>query len=321
MHHFKSVSYASSQPGTRLIVLGAVHGNETAGTQGILRVIEEFDSGKLVLLSGKITFVPITNPLAYALQRRAGDRNLNRNLSQTDTPLEFEDHIANWLCPLLGQHDVLLDLHTFQSPGRAFAMVGPSNNNDTLEPFSHAHEEESLALRLGVGRLVDGWLSTYARGVARRAERIGIAQNRSQALTSDARYGVGTTEYMRATGGYSLTLECGQHADPQAPEVAYRAIRNTLAHLGLTEGPAPEPAKQIEALHLYEVIDKVHVDDAFSRPWASFDQLKAGDMIGTRQNGEVVIAEVDGHIVFPNSKAGAGEEWFYLAKATTRFEP
>ena len=31
--------FAALQPGPRLIVLGAVHGNETAGTRGIERVL------------------------------------------------------------------------------------------------------------------------------------------------------------------------------------------------------------------------------------------------------------------------------------------
>jgi len=33
--HFQSVSFAGLAPGARLIVLGAVHGNETCGTQAI----------------------------------------------------------------------------------------------------------------------------------------------------------------------------------------------------------------------------------------------------------------------------------------------
>ncbi|GAB3268370.1 M14 family metallopeptidase [Chitinimonas naiadis] len=319
MHHFKSITYTSTQPGPRLIVLGAVHGNEIAGTKGILRVMEELEQGSLVLRAGRVTFVPITNPLAYELERRAGDRNLNRNLSPTEAPHDFEDQIANWLCPLLAEHDVLLDLHSFQSPGRAFTMVGPNNNTEALEPFSHAHEEEALALRLGVGRVVDGWLSTYARGVERRNRLLAADASRSQQLTADARYGVGTTEYMRSVGGYALTLECGQHADPHAPEVAYQAIHNTLAHLGLSGEADPVAASEVEALHLYDVVDKVHVDDAFSRTWASFDRLCKGDVIGTRHNGEVLVADCDGHIVFPNAKAEAGHEWFYLARATDRF--
>jgi len=56
-----------------------------------------------------------------------------------------------------------------------------------------------------------------------------------------------------------------------------------------------------------------------SRPWQSFDTLKAGDVIGTRANGEVVRAPHDGYIVFPNAVAEANNEWFYLAEATDRF--
>ena len=47
MQPFKSVSYAAVAPGTRLIVLGAVHGNETCGTRAIARVIAEIDAGAL----------------------------------------------------------------------------------------------------------------------------------------------------------------------------------------------------------------------------------------------------------------------------------
>ena len=95
--HFHSVHYAAVQPGPRLIVLGAVHGNEVCGRLGILRVIDDLNSGRTRLLSGSVTFVPVTNPLAYNKVQRAGDRNLNRNLAPTDAPQEFEDHIANWL--------------------------------------------------------------------------------------------------------------------------------------------------------------------------------------------------------------------------------
>lgn len=319
MSPFKSVTYTSPQPGPRLIVLGAVHGNELAGTRGIARVIADLEAGQLTLAKGSVTFVPITNPLAYEKQQRAGDRNLNRNLCPTEQPQEFEDLIANWLCPLLAQHDVLLDLHSFQSPGQAFAMVGPQNNAGPLEPFRFAHEEEALALRLGVGRLVDGWLSTYAHGVEARVARLPAGASRAELLNADARYGVGTTEYMRAQGGYAITLECGQHEDPKGPEVAYQAILNTLAYLGISTASTPPAAREVEALHIYQVIDKFDAEDSFSRNWASFDVLKAGDIIGRRLSGEVVVAECDGYILFPNSRAQAGNEWFYLARATERF--
>ena len=316
---FKSVSYVSAQPGVKLIVLGAVHGNETCGTRAIERVIREIDAGELRLVRGRLTLVPVANPLAYAERRRAGDRNLNRKLGPTDTPTQYEDHVANWLCPLLAEHEVLLDLHSFNSPGVPFAFIGPLDNDGPLEPFSHAAREEALALRLGVGRVVDGWLETYASGVARR-QALAASLPDAQ-LDLDPRYGIGTTEYMRSVGGWAVTLECGRHDDPAAPEVGYRAIVSTLAHLGLIDAPDPERTQQIEMLHLCDVVDRWRGDDTLARQWTSFDRISAGDRIGTRHDGTPVVASLDGHIVFPNADAGVGQEWFYLAQLSGRFRP
>ncbi|HEY6354348.1 MAG TPA: succinylglutamate desuccinylase/aspartoacylase family protein, partial [Burkholderiaceae bacterium] len=120
IHALRAVS-----PGPRLIVLGAVHGNETCGTRAIERVLREVDAGSLRLTRGSVTFVPVTNPLAYRRGQRTGERNLNRNLRPGADPLDNEDRIANVLCPMLAEHDALLDLHSFHSPGEPFAMIGP----------------------------------------------------------------------------------------------------------------------------------------------------------------------------------------------------
>ena len=155
-------------------------------------------------------------------------------------------------------------------------------------------------------------------------DRSGVERRRASAeaavaATMHPDYGVGTTEYMRRVGGWGYTLECGQHADPRAPEVGYRAILNTLAHLRLVDAPAPAPVGEVEALRLVEVVDKAHADDRFARPWASFDAVRAGETIGTRHDGTPVRAAFDGRIVFPNPAGAAGQEWFYLAKPNPRF--
>ena len=305
------------QPGPRLIVTGAVHGNETCGSQAIERVAREFDSGALVLQHGSLTLVPVTNPLAFERGQRNGDRNLNRNLLPTAQPQDFEDRVANVLCPLLAQHDVLLDLHSFHSAGEPFLMLGPQNNDGPLEPFALATDEQALALRLGPRRIVDGWLNTYADGVRRRLART-QPNDRASLLSTDPRYGVGTTEYMRSQGGYALTLECGQHSDPAAPQVAWNAIHRTLAHLGMIDAPAPPVIAQPQLLQLTTVIDKHHADDRFSREWRSYDPVRRGETIGLRHDGTAVHAEADGYIVFPNAAATAGNEWFYFALPGTR---
>lgn len=317
MHSFQATQFSAVEPGRRLLVTGAVHGNEVCGTQAIRRLIAEFERDERRLLCGSVTFVPICNPLAYQKQQRNGDRNLNRRLRPTQQPREFEDHVANWLCPLMARHEILLDLHSFQANGRPFVMVGPENNSDTLQPFSQASEELAWAKVLGVQRGVDGWLDTYAGGVAQRRARF-AGREVGSSVDLDEQYGVGSTEYMRSTGGMALTLECGQHQDAEAPEVAYQAIVNTLTHFGLIDGAAPT-VHSMAGLRLHHVEDKQHVDDTFVKPWVSFDRVAEGELIGHRASGEAVHAPVAGCIVFPNSKAQAGQEWFYLARDIERF--
>jgi len=315
-YQFKSINFSAPRPGVKLIVTGAVHGNETAGTKGILRVLEELESGRLRIAAGSVTFVPVTNPMAYELGQRSGERNLNRNLFPNEAPQDFEDHIANWLCPLLAQHEVLLDLHSFNAKSEAFVMVGPRNNDGPLQPFKHEEKERAMARILGVRRFVDGWLATYGAGVQRRTGKGDDAE-----LSLQLRYGVGTTEYMRSTGGYALTLECGQHQDPNAPDVAYRAIRNTLAFLGLVDEAAPAPIalEEMEYLSMVEVHDKLHEEDRFERVWSSFDPLKQGERIGTRGDGTPVLAPFDARILFPDVNARPNHEWFYLARTGGAF--
>ena len=101
-----------------LIVDAVAFGSQTGsytgegGTQAIEALLPELDSGRLQLTRGCLTLVPVTNPLAYRQGTRQGERNLNRRLRPEPDPREFEDRIANVLCPLLAAHDVLLDLHS-----------------------------------------------------------------------------------------------------------------------------------------------------------------------------------------------------------------
>ena len=316
--HLQAHQFAGLAPGPRLIVTGAVHGNETCGTRAIERVLGELVRGEITITRGLLTLVPVCNPLAYARGQRAGDRNLNRRLRPTMPPLEYEDRIANVLCPWLAAHEVLLDLHSFRSPGQPFVLRGPANNSGVLEPFAHEQAEAALTAHLGVSRVVEGWMDAYAGGVQRRRERAAVVGQPLDAVSADPSYGVGTTEFMRSVGGYGVTLECGQHDDPQAPEVGYQAIRQTLALLGLAALPLQPPAPRFECLCLASVIDRHHEGDRFSRPWTSFDKLAQGELIGVRHDGNELRAPAAGYIVFPDTGALPGNEWYYLAQASER---
>jgi uncharacterized protein len=313
MDTIRLVQYRSLQPGPRLIILGAVHGNETCGTKGIERLIGEFERGDLVVSRGQITFVPVTNPKAYAQGKREGDRNLNRDFRPAVSPETAEDRIANFLAPLLANHDVLVDLHSFSAPGEAFVFIGPQDNQAELEPFSKAAQEEALAAVLGPKRIVFGWLAAYAGGVARRK-----ASGAPAALIQESvAYGIGTTEYMRSQGGIACTVECGQHADPQAPEVAYWAARNAIAHLGLSALPAPSSSGTKQVIELVNVVDRPAGESAFATTWRSFDALAENDIIANTGSGPIK-APANGFVVFPNPSTAVGREWFYFARPSSR---
>jgi len=67
-----------------------------------------------------------------------------------------------------------------------------------------------------------------------------------------------------------------------------------------------------------EVIDRLHPDDAFIKPWKSFDPVKSGEPIGKRHDGSIVGAPRDGFVVFPNPNSLPGNEWFYFAEPSDR---
>ncbi|MEJ8815004.1 succinylglutamate desuccinylase/aspartoacylase family protein [Variovorax ureilyticus] len=308
-------AYAAIEPGPKFIVLGGVHGDETCGTAGIERAVAELDDGRLRLLRGQLTMVPVANPLARRRGRREGERNLNRLFEPSAPgmePADYEARITNLLCPLLDRHEVLLDLHSFQSAGEAFAMIGPRDNTGTLEPFARAFEEGQLALHLRTPRVVEGWLDIYAAGVAQRAG--GKPVDPVQVA-----FGKGTNEYMRSRGGYGVTLECGQHEDPAAPGVAYEAILSALRLLGMiAPEPGALPPPKPSLLRLVSVVDRFHEEDQFVREWATFDPVSRGDPIAVREDGSVLHSERDGFIVFPNAEALPGTEWFYFAVNSDR---
>lgn len=297
------VRFVGLERGPRLIVVGAVHGNEVCGPQAILKAISDCRTGRLSILRGEVTFVPVANMKAYRQGTREGDRNLNRDLREKTIPADYEDKVGNRICALLREHDALLDIHSFRGEGAPFIFAGPSDNRSLMEPFRLASQEGSFAASLGVPIIIHGWLDVYERFLKERA-RLGFTDK----LISE---GVGTTEYMRFSGGYGVTLECGTHEDPAAVGVGYRAILNALAHLGLIK--APMPRKSVEkVIQIVDVILCQENGDRLEGSWKTGDAIPSGAIIARRANGDAVTAPRAGYIVFPNANAVPGDGICYF---------
>jgi predicted deacylase len=282
----KSVTFHAAASGPRLLVFGAVHGDEVCGTLAINRIIPEFDSGKFNLKRGRLTFVPICNPRAYEQNVRYTERNLNRNLLPQSVPDCYEAVLGNMLCPLIRDCDVLLDIHSYHVGGAAFIFIDPADKANI-----------DFATALGA----DTVLSNFAGAITATGRSTGDAGN----------WSIGTTEYARMFGAMSVTLECGQHRAPEAPEVAYQSIIGALTHLGMID--APVVASNTKTRHVV-VESVVYRDDEghLAQPWQHLDNIKADSIIATRANGEVLRAKKDSVIILPRADAELGAEWYYL---------
>ena len=331
-HHpnVKTISYSALNPGKHLLVLGAIHGDETCGPEAIKRVIAGFENHRLSLQCGKVTFVPVCNPEAYRQKKRFIDRNLNRSLYPKQDRVAYEDHIDPILCPLLAQHDLLLDLHSYQSPGKEFAFIG-----------TNSAAEIEYCRSLGVDRFVYGWSEAFSLS------------------TAPSKTSIGTTEYAREHGALAITVECGQHENSDAADIGVRTILHALRYAGIlgstdsvtTEGHAQVEDEVIERflqaqanehdtaqrdkgqsfVKMAAVYHKAQPGE-FARPWRHFDRVKKGELLATYHpdphqsdsgaaEAQHLVAPYDAVVILPKATSSIGSEWFYLGKVTDCPEP
>jgi predicted deacylase len=288
----KIVTYRALEPGPALTVLGAVHGNERCGAQAIGRVIDDIDKGDVALTKGTLRLVPVTNPKAYSAGVRFIERNLNRFLYPKEERTRYEDHLDPILCGVLDETEVLLDLHSYTSPGGPFMFLG-----------GHDARETAYARSLGAPDFVYGWAEAFGSGPDKESQ--------------------GTTEYARTKGALAVTLECGQHNNPDAADVGYRAILLALEHTGMLDADAPAAGKLDRGTPLSGQrcirMKSAHFRQegaSFTKPWRHLDFVRKGEAIASVPGGETVAAPEDAFIVMPNGNAASGVEWFFLGTET-----
>jgi predicted deacylase len=132
-------TFEGSAQGPRFVVFGGVHGNEKCGPQAINRIMDLIRSGDIRITGGKVTFVPICNPLAYEKNVRFVERNLNRFFYPKETIKDYEDNLDLILCPVAAQADYLLDLHSYTSQGGAFIFLENLDEKNILFAWRAAY--------------------------------------------------------------------------------------------------------------------------------------------------------------------------------------
>lgn len=272
-------------------VVGSVHGNEPCGLRAIAQLQAELESGQLPLSRGTLSLVH-GNPHATALGLRHTPEgvDLNRLFDYRfesvlpSATWAYEHYRALELRPLLARVDVLLDLHSTTAPSPPFAIV------------SQVPESRELGRALGLGYVTEGW-----DGPGLLADRVLSAP-------------------LTRMGRPAVSVECGQHVQPSAVDVAYKCIRRFLDQLGVIPMPAvPEgadaPAPAI-TLRLHAAVKRPSSEFRFVRPLASMDRLASGELIG-RDDDLALSANRSCYVIMPNDTVAVGEDMVYIARPCT----
>ena len=289
-------SYDSGVMGPNLLVFGAIHGNEPCGPQAITRFKTQLESREISLTSGSITMVPVCNPKAYKAEQRYINCDLNRLFSpetvEDISRYDYEDSLVPRLRGLIKQSYALLDLHSytassFYGDNHAYVMW------DNISDLSSKPWAQALAKRIGF--TLEGFGNLYPGGTD-------------------------TNAYAFQQNNMSLTVECGQHNSPTAPDVAYLAILDSLLYLGMISPefvPSVDTAINPERYRLTNLV--MRPNDPRSGltskiGWKNMEPVKKGTILAFKGNKEALfVAPEDGMVVMPKIDAPLGGEWFLYA--------
>jgi len=280
MSILKKYTFKSEQKGYNILFLGAVHGNEQAGTKAIFKVITKFASKAISPLKGSVSFIPVCNPKAFDANVRQIDENLNRIVKKYDNPVSYEQMIANELVEHIQSADIIIDLHSTQA-----LDTKPFIFNDYPDNFVN----EMIAAQT-VEYVVEGWPEIY--------ESCENIQDFSTGFCA------------HEAGKCCVTVECGSHFSEDTIHNAYNIIMNTLLYFGMVEGFATKKIKQ-KVIVMDEIFIKTK-EGRLSREFKHLDEIKQGEVVAFYDDGTQLISSRDCFILLPKSNALVKSEWFYF---------
>ncbi len=272
--------FKADQDGAALLIFGAIHGNEVCGTKALLRLKNEIETGELILKSGQLIFVPICNPQAYEEQTRDIDVNLNRIFYHHDTPTLYEHFIANHLVPLINEADILLDIHSYTSDNKPFAIQKYDSK-----------EHDRLTSAVPLTYVLKDWLDLYKDRDDKNAHTTNVEAN--------------------SKGVAAITVECGLHDSESSVDVAYTVIRSVLAEYGIIDGAIE---KKTQKLVSFKQVFFFEEGAKYTKPYKHLDCVEKDELIAIYPSGQEVHAKSEGYILLPNMGYYDGAEWFYLGK-------
>ncbi len=298
-----------THPGTCVIFLAGIHGNEPSGIYAFKKFFEEFSRlGLTQKLKG--SFYGIAGNLAaLAAGKRYIEYDLNRIWTREQI-IELQTNITNGseLPPDIVQQRELyqiishllqtksapflfVDLHTTSGPTLPFVTINDTIENRKLAGFY------PIPTVLGIEEYLEGTIM----------------------------------DYINDLGWPSIGLEAGQHDDPESVDLHVASIWITLVSAGMLE---KEMVPQYDAFmkllrtkageekdSIYEVIHRKEVtpEEQFKmKPgYGNFDPIRKGELLA--ENKEGPIYSIDGGRIFMPLYQSQGSEGFFIIRKVSPF--
>ncbi|MFO1324956.1 MAG: succinylglutamate desuccinylase/aspartoacylase family protein [Burkholderiales bacterium] len=277
--------FASDRPGPRVTIQALTHGNEVCGAisnDWLLREEVRPVRGTLTLVFANIDAFRSFDA-ADPFASRCVDEDFNRlwTADVLDGSRQTRDLArARELRPVYDETDYLLDLHSMTDPCPPLALAG------------RQHKGVELAHAVGLPEhiVIDG-----GHAAGRRL--------RDYAAFDDP-----------VDPRNALLIECGQHWERAAPEVARQTSLRFLRHLGMVDGAfldAHLDSAPLPPQHAIEVTDIVTIttdDFAFVRPVSGLAVIRKGGSLLAR-DGEVEVRTPydDAVLIMPTRRPKKGE--------------
>jgi uncharacterized protein len=275
-----SHTYTSLKPWKKLLITWAVHGTEPCWPIAISRITDEIEKWLLEIIQWSVTFIPVCNPEWFKKNLRLIEENLARIFDKYDNPTTYERKCSTVIAPYIDNCDALLDIHSGNAKDSKFVFL------------DHATDENvKITHNLWFDIIIQGWPDMYPDDWAKDPSSYAYNQWKPW-----------------------IVVECGQHQDPEAPLIAYNAIKDFLHHYWLiAEWWNNTPA----SIHHIMMKKMVYMQDKqwiFIKERKNWDTIKKWDIIAIYDDGEKVFSDIDGYIVLPKHWAKPWGERFYLAQ-------
>jgi predicted deacylase len=265
--------------GPHLLITARIHGNEPCGEIALRRIATEIQNKTILLKSGTLTLLPVCNSDASIANKRFIDINLNRIMAP-DLAATHSHSAEGKIAPIIMRHidqcDYFVDLHSFTEN-----MPPVTICLDDKNPASQKLAQAALNKRIELN-------STMISGA-------GTAM---------------TVHYAKQAKKPSILIECGQHNDEKAIEVAYQAIINILKHLKMINGHA----QTLQNHQFTRISSAIYNEPGMELIFPIMDHtnITVGTPLFKNHLEQIIYARHDGLLFMRNINTPGGEEYCYI---------